>query len=309
MQIHKLARIRGGIYGLLIGDALGVPYEFSPPADIPALHLIEMSPPADFARAHRSVPVGTWSDDGAQALVLLDSLIEFGSLDLQRFTGGLMEWYRRGFMTPDGRVFDIGNQTRTALENFARSGNPLTCSPVEDWSNGNGSLMRALPCALVGASTPVEVIACARQQSLPTHAHLRSQLACALYALMAWRMVDGKGPIDALDFSQDALEDTLDPSERAEFAIVLDGRLDPSKGSGYVVDSLWSAIRSVLSTSNYENCVRNAISLGNDTDTTACIAGGLAGVLYGEQGIPDRWKQAMNGRVLVENVLSRLCSA
>lgn len=70
MQIKKLARIRGGIYGLLVGDALGVPYEFSSPADIPARHLIEMSPPADFARAHSSVPVGTWSDDDAQALVI-----------------------------------------------------------------------------------------------------------------------------------------------------------------------------------------------------------------------------------------------
>ncbi len=304
MQITKLERIRGGIYGLLVGDALGVPYEFSQPSNVPALHLIEMSPPADFARAHSSVPIGTWSDDGAQALVLLDSLMEFGLLDLQRFASGLMEWYRTGFMTPDGKVFDIGSQTRHALENYARNGNPLACSSVEDWSNGNGSLMRTLPCALVGA-TPAEIIACARQQSLPTHAHLRSQLACALYTLMAWRMLDGNGPIEALDFSQDILEDTLDASERAEFEIVLDGRLDPSKGSGYVVDSLWSAIRCVLSTRDYENCVRSAISLGNDTDTTACIAGGLAGILYGEQGIPDRWKQTLKGRVIVEDLLSR----
>lgn len=185
-----------------------------------------------------------------------------------------MDWYRTGFMTPDRHVFDTGNQTRHALKNFARNGNPLTCSPIDDLSNGNGSLMRTLPCAFVGAATPAEVIACARQQSLLAHAHLRSQLACALYALMAWRMVEGIGAIEALDFSQDTLEYTLDPSGRAEFAIVLDGRLNPSAGSGYVVDSLWSAIRSVLSTSDYESCVRDAISLGNDTDTTACTGWG-----------------------------------
>lgn len=247
------------MYGLLIGDALGVPYEFSGPASIPTRQRIEMSPPNDFARAHSSVPPGTWSDDGAQALVLLDSLIEFGSLDLKHFASGLLNWYRTGFMTPDGNVFDIGNQTRYAVENFSRSGNPLTCSPIDDWSNGNGSLMRTLPCAFVGASTPTEVVACARQQSLPTHAHLRSQLACALYSLMAWRMVEGEGPIEASDFAQNFLENSLAPSEGAELAIVLDGRLDASKGSGYVVDSLWSAIRCVLATSDYENCVRNAI--------------------------------------------------
>lgn len=108
-------------------------------------------------------------------------------------------------------------------------------------------------------------------------------------------MVEGKGTVDALAYAQDTLEEVVHPSERAELVIVLDGRLEPSKGSGYVVDSLWSAIRCVLSTSGYEDCVRNAVALGNDTDTTACIAGGLAGVLYGEQGIPDRWKQALNG--------------
>lgn len=303
---ERWERIRGGLYGLLVGDALGVPYEFSPPAAIPARDLIEMLPPADFARAHPAVPVGTWSDDGAQALVLLNSLVEDSSLNLQQFTKGLLTWYRAGFMTPDEQVFDVGNQTIHALENYARNGNPLTCSPSDEWNNGNGSLMRTLPCAFVFASSSTDVIARARRQSMPTHAHLRSQLACALYSLMAWRMVDGDTPVDALDYAQDALEGTVHQTERHELSILLDGRLEPSQGSGYVVDSLWSAIRCVLATSNYEDCLRSAIALGNDTDTTACIAGGLAGIFYGERGIPDRWKCALNGRVIVEELLSRL---
>lgn len=303
---ERWERIRGGLYGLLVGDALGVPYEFSPAAHIPQRHLIDMSPPRGFARAHVSVPEGTWSDDGAQALVLLDSLTTCASLDLEHFTDGLLAWYRNGFMTPDGHVFDVGNQTAQALGNYAREKNPLTCSPSDDWSNGNGSLMRSLPCALLKPSTAQEIIARARRQSMPTHIHLRSQLACALYALMAWRMVEGTGPVDALDDAQATLEAVLDPAERPELYIVLDGRLDPSRGSGYVVDSLWSAIRCVLATSDYESCIRDAILLGNDTDTTACIAGGLAGILYGEQGIPERWKLALKGQVVVEAILDRL---
>lgn len=306
MLRDRWGRIRGGLYGLLIGDALGVPYEFSSPAEIPEPHFIDMSAPSGFVRAHPSVPAGTWSDDGAQALVLLDSLVTCSSLDLKHFTDGLMAWYRKGFMTPDGHVFDVGNQTRQALENYARNGNPLTCSPSDDWNNGNGALMRTLPCAFLPASTATDVVARARQQSLPTHAHLRSQLACALYALMAWQMVEGISPVDALDYAQETLEKAVHPTERAELSILLDGRMEPSQGSGYVVDSLWSAIRCVLATSDYTNCVRNAISLGNDTDTTACIAGGLAGILYGEQGIPVRWREALNGRVIVESVLGRL---
>lgn len=265
-----------------------------------------MSPPEGFARAHHSVPIGTWSDDGSQTLVLLDSLVTSRSLDLKVFADGLIAWYRTGFMTPDGRVFDVGMQTMQALENYSRYGDPLTCSPAEEWNNGNGSLMRSLPCAFFSASTSAEIINCARLQSLPTHAHLRSQLACALYSLMAWQLVNGKGPIDALDYAQDALDESVDASERAELTILLDGRLEPSKGSGYVVDSLWSAIRCVLATSDYENCMRNAISLGNDTDTTACIAGGLAGMIYGEKGIPMRWKTKLQGQTIVEDVLGRL---
>lgn len=292
--------------GLLVGDALGVPYEFSPPASIPDRHLIEMSPPIGFARAHDTVPPGTWSDDGAQALTLVQSLAECPSLDLQRFTDALMDWYSNGAMTPDGRVFDVGIQTMRALQHYATHGDPLACSPRDEGNNGNGSLMRTLPCALVAASTPFDVIARARRQSLPTHAHPRSQLACALYSLMAWQMVEGKTAIEALDYAQATLEEAVDPAEKAELGIVLDGRLDPSGGSGYVVDSLWSAIRCVLATGNYEDCVREAISLGNDTDTTACIAGGLAGILYGEHGIPERWRKRLKGRAIVEDLLGRL---
>ena len=69
----------------------------------------------------------------------------------------------------------------------------------------------------------------------------------------------------------------------------LDGRFDPPQGSGYAVDSFWSAIHCLLATGSYEACVKRAVALGNDTDTTAAIAGGLAGLLYGMRAIPDRW--------------------
>jgi ADP-ribosylglycohydrolase len=62
-------RIAGGLMGLLVGDALGMRYEFHAPQDLPPPEEIEMTPPPDFRRAHVGVPPGTWSDDGAQALV------------------------------------------------------------------------------------------------------------------------------------------------------------------------------------------------------------------------------------------------
>ena len=105
----------GGLYGLLIGDALGVPYEFHRPQDIPPYGEIEMTPPPGFRRAHRGVPPGTWSDDGAQALCLLESLAVCGRFSLEDFSRRLSDWYQSGAWAVDGVVFDVGIQTGEAL--------------------------------------------------------------------------------------------------------------------------------------------------------------------------------------------------
>src|SRR3954453_6913070 len=99
--------------GLLVGDALGVPYEFHPASAIPALSEIDFDPPAGFARSHSRVPPGTWSDDGAHALCLLASLLERHELDLEDVGRRLVAWYRDGYLAVSGIVFDIGIQTET----------------------------------------------------------------------------------------------------------------------------------------------------------------------------------------------------
>ena len=96
------------MFGLLTGDALGVPYEFHMKDEIPPFEQIEMTPPEGFSRAHKSTPVGTWSDDGAQALCLLDSLLEKGHFDLYYFSDKLLGWYENGLWAVDNRVFDVG---------------------------------------------------------------------------------------------------------------------------------------------------------------------------------------------------------
>jgi len=300
------ARVRGALYGLLVGDALGVPYEFSQSSDIPAPALIEMSPPLGFDRAHRGTPVGTWSDDGAQALVLLENLLDHPELNLPQFGKQLVAWYETGYMTPDGRVYDIGFQTRRGLLNIIDGVPPDESGPNDVNNNGNGGLMRVMPCALVPFRDEAELIARARRQGLPTHGHVRSQLTCALYVLVAKEILAGLTAADALWKAIDTLQAATPAAETNELRTVLDGQLEPSKGSGYVVDSFWSAMRAVLSTDNYESCVRAAIALGRDTDTTACIAGGLAGALYGESGIPVRWRMELKGKSLVEPLLAQI---
>lgn len=304
-----LDRLAGSLTGLLVGDALGVPYEFHSADSLPPTELIEFQPPAGFHRSHRSVLPGTWSDDGAQALVLLDSLLVREGLDLEHFSKGLLRWMSQGFCAVDGKVFDVGIQTSRALGRLAAGVAPAQAGPAGERDNGNGSLMRVLPLALWHQGSDQELVMLSSEQSLPTHGHMRSRIACALYSLwVRCVLAGGSHPWDEatsrLRLIAPSLE--LDPQEMEQV-------LDPAnaecvQGSGYVVDSLWSARAAVLETSTFDACVRRAVSLGNDTDTTAAIAGGVAGALYGLSGIPRSWREGLRGNDILAPLLNGLIS-
>lgn len=298
-------RIAGGLLGLLVGDALGVPYEFHPPEAIPPRDEIEMRPPTGFARAHASVEPGTWSDDGAQALCLLASLLECDGLNLDDFAKRMLRWYENGYLAVDGRVFDVGNQTRHAMRALQAGEPPETSGPDSERANGNGSLMRVLPLALWHQGSDRELFELAMRQSLPTHRHLRSQLACGLYCLWARHLLNQTGDWDeaVADTATIAATDNRWATEWTALRRALDGR---PGGTGYVVDSLVSSRHALQAGSDYATVVREAIALGHDTDTTAAIAGGLAGIRNGRSGIPGKWLGALRGETLLDPLLSRL---
>ncbi len=298
-------RVRGALWGLLVGDALGVPYEFHEPDELPAPDRIEMEPPAGFDRAHEGTLPGTWSDDGAHALCLLASLLEQGRFDPNDFAGRLLAWREDGYMAVDGRVFDCGIQTGQALAALGAGESPLSAGPRGEYDNGNGSLMRVLPLALWHDGPDGDLVELAHHQSQITHGHARSQVCCALYCLWARRIVAGeplawKGAVAVLrahygdSLRRRELEEHVRPDDPSD-----------GEGSGYVVDTLRTA-RFVMEERSFERVVRQAIAHGRDTDTTACVAGGLAGGRHGVTAIPDRWLAALRGRDLAEPLIERL---
>ena len=309
MSPSSTSRLRGGIYGLLVGDALGVPYEFSRPEQLPAREDLEMNPPSAFPRAHARVPPGTWSDDGAQALCLLASLLDRDGLDLGDFSTKVCAWYDEGYMAVDGLVFDVGVQTGHALRALRSGVEPRLAGPAAERDNGNGSLMRALPLALWHVGDDVELVRDAYDQSRITHGHARSRVCCAIYCLWARRTLEGDA--DPWAAATATLRAMVVPGSEEEEA--LEGHVRPDepaegRGSGYVIDTLRSARQVLAAHDTYEGVVKSAISLGNDTDTTACVAGGIAGVRYGEEGIPERWRSALRGRELVDPLVGRLAA-
>lgn len=304
-MISRRSRIEGGIWGLLVGDALGVPYEFHKPEDIPAESQIEFNPPAGFRRAHASVPPGTWSDDGAQALALLDTLLDCGKFDTVDFGQRLVDWYERGDYAVEGKVFDIGIQTSKAIRSISLKAPRLLSEFSGENSNGNGSLMRVLPLALWHRGTDAELAHDAHAQSEVTHPHARSQVCCALYCLWARNLLNEvSNPWETAVASLRLLyKDDETKTAELEFNIRPD---DPpvGTGTGYVVDSLGSA-RMLLERGSYEGVVKGAVALGHDTDTTACIAGGIAGIVFGVEGIPPRWREALRGREILDPIVKR----
>lgn len=326
-KMTKRDRIAGGLYGLLVGDALGVPYEFYPAEELPCYEEIEMIPPTGFRKAHSTVKAGTWSDDGAQALCLLDSLQKQKKFSLKDFSDALSSWYENGLWAVDGVVFDVGIQTAHALHAYKKGLPPERCGQLNPEGKGNGALMRVLPLVLwhnrlgeeesqergqsqkLRQSQDKALVLDAHEQCLITHGHTGNQVCCALYCLVAQALLDGVGIPEAMKEGVRTLRgiyrDMPEYEQELEWAIRPDLPWE-GQGTGYVVDCLRSAFMVLEKSSGYEEVVKRAVLLGNDTDTTACVAGGLAGIYYGLQGIPTRWISMLREREKVEALLTEI---
>ncbi len=300
-----LDRRLGGLYGLLIGDALGVPYEFNEPEGLPSLESLGYQPPAGFKSTYPNIAPGTWSDDGAQALCLLESLLKHqGRLDLEDFAQSLWAWYQQGHMAVDRLVFDVGIQSAQSLQ-LLSDGHPASqCGGTHERSNGNGSLMRVLPLVLLHRGSDTELIERAHQQSLVTHAHARSQMCCALYCLWAWYELQRTAEpwatavqtLETYYATKPLLKDHLHEFQQCIQPVALKSlNRSDCTGTGYVVDSLHSA-RWACQSGDFLDVIRRAISLGHDTDTTACIAGGIAGIRCGLSGLPKDLVSGLRGQ-------------
>jgi ADP-ribosylglycohydrolase len=176
---------------------------------------------------------------------------------------------------------------------------------TDERANGNGSLMRVLPLALWHQGSDEELVRDAHAQSLVTHGHPRSQVCCALYCLWARRELAGAPDAwaEAVRTLRGLYGDL--PHHRAELS-ALDPEAPPAgNGTGYVVYCLRSA-RLACEGTSYADVVRRAIALGHDTDTTACVAGGIAGIRFGKAGIPPAWAAGLRDRGVVESFVARL---
>ncbi|HUG30462.1 MAG TPA: ADP-ribosylglycohydrolase family protein [Candidatus Limnocylindria bacterium] len=304
-------RLTGAVWGHLVGDAMGVPYEFREPEQVGEVRFGEIGT--------HGQPPGTWSDDGALMLALLDSLVSVG-FDTEDQGRRAVAWRREGAYTPDGEVFDIGGTTFTALTALEAGTPAEEAGPTGEKSQSNGSLMRILPLALWGHSrrlTPSELAEFAMRASRVTHGHAVPQVTCALYTLVADAMLGGAEPKAALDSAIDALRGMFEQgggeanlaSVAALDEFVAWPATNEPEGRGGALNAFRSAWTALDGAKDYRETMERAIRFGHDTDTTAAIAGGLAGIRWGIDAIPAEWLGGMRGRDVAAPLVDRLVEA
>lgn len=286
--------VKNGMLGLVVGDALGVPVEFRSREELERDPVTGMR-----ANGTHAQSAGTWSDDSSMALCLMESLTK--GLDYTDMMARFLRWAGEGYMTAWGNVFDMGIATQQALTRFARGTPPLECGGTGTYDNGNGSLMRILPMALylhraMGPDFPriPKAYRIIHNASALTHAHPISLMACGLYCAAVNELLRGKtgvwgGIKAAKEFyrGQPEFASHLDAFRRIEPDVLPALPKSEVKSGGYVVHTLEAALWCLERHDSFRACLLEAVNLGEDTDTVGAVAGGLAGLRYGN--IPEEW--------------------
>jgi len=278
MNMDK-TRFHGCLLGLAIGDAIGTTVEFMPRGSFPKM--TDMVGGGPF-----HLKAGKWTDDTSMALCLTISLIEKKGFDPSDQMDRYWDWYKNGYMSSTDICFDIGNTVRYALNRYNRIKNPFSGSDSPNMA-GNGSLMRLAPIPMFYFPDLEKIAHFAGESSRTTHGSLECIEACKLFAEMIYLALSGKE-------KDQILFDTKVDISAPKIKAIADGGysskpIDHIHGTGYVVQSLEAALWCFYKTNSFEEAILQAANLGDDADTTAAICGQLAGALYGETGIPEKW--------------------
>lgn len=302
--------IKSALFGVAVGDALGVPVEFKSRENILKNPVTDM-----IGYGTYNLPPGTFSDDSSMTFCLAEALTH--DFDLNQIAQNFVKWYHKNFWAARGEVFDIGIATKEAINKIAQGKQPEFAGSTDASSNGNGSLMRILPLLFYIKDFPIsERYEITKKVSSITHGHIRSVISCFYYLEFAREIRLGKDKFEIYQKLQTEIPDFLNSLSIDQYEISFFNRLlkdDISElaeheisSSGYVLHSLEASIWCLLTTDNYKDATLKAVNLGEDTDTTAAITGGLAGLLYGFDTIPENWVEQLARREDIQDLAERL---
>jgi ADP-ribosylglycohydrolase/protein-tyrosine phosphatase len=288
----------GALVGLAVGDAVGTTLEFKRPGTFTPID--EMIGGGPF-----SLEPGQWTDDTSMAMCLAESILDLDDLDPADQLRRYVSWYRDGYWSANGRCFDIGGTTRGALVCFERT-RAVTDDDIDQEAAANGSLMRLAAVPIRWHDDLAEAAERGGESSRTTHPSSRPVDACRVYAAMTAALIQGSSLDEVLDadFWQYG---PLDPRVEAVARGSWRWKQPPEiRGTGYVVDALEAALWAVAGATDFRDAVLRAANLGDDADTTAAIAGQLAGARWGFSGIPAEWRARITDAERIAGIAGRL---
>ena len=303
-MITTQLRYQGSLMGLAAGDAVGTTVEFMRPGSFPPVTDLVGGGP------FRLKP-GEWTDDTSMALCLADSLITCGGFDPGDQMDRYLRWRDDGYLSSNGRCFDIGITVSDALNRYRDTGEPFAGS-IDPYSAGNGSLMRLAPVPLFFASNPEHAIHMSGESSRTTHGATTCIDACRYFGGLIVGAVQGESKEELLSPRYSSVAGLWDrQSLCAEIDEIAAGSFKSKEapeivGSGYVVKSLEAALWAFHKSSTFEEGCLLAVNLGDDADTTAAIYGQIAGAFYGLDDIPPQWRELIAEGALITKLANGL---
>lgn len=298
-------RLMPTIYGGVIGDMLGVPVEFRKRGSYKIEGVTGYG-------TYNQKP-GTWSDDTSMTFCLIQNIIEKGTTEdlMQKF----VDYAEKGYMTPYGKMFDIGRTTVESIRRFKQGIAAEECGGNTEYDNGNGALMRIAPLVFLfyhnfNLNDKIKVI---KSYTELTHRHPRSITGSILYLELLFRLSCNDSIEKAIEnvktaFEHYLSEDDVYRKELKNYRRIFDKDFfktpeEEIKSSGYVVDTIEAAIWCIGTTTNFKDAVLKAVNLGGDTDTIASITGSLAGMLYKMESIPEEWINSIASKEMVDDLI------
>jgi ADP-ribosyl-[dinitrogen reductase] hydrolase len=272
------------LVGLAVGDALGMPFETAHMLDSRLLAWDGLSYQA--SSFHGLAP-GQWTDDTMMSKCLAESLLERHGYDPVDAAAHYTKWFLSGERRGMGRA------TADALGRLAR-GTPWDSSGVKG-AEGNGTAMRAGVLGAFYHVLPASAAEFARLDATITHQSDEAQHGSAVIAAAVALLVTGVSKKLLLSWLLTHLPSTSKiyaglrsiQAMQAENRRVEDVLGTDLQTGAHVVQTVPAAIAALVLTDSYTACVQAAIRAGGDTDTTAAVAGGLAGAHYGYAAIPE----------------------
>lgn len=271
--------LKGAIIGAIIGDSLGVPFEFKTKEEIKKV---------------KFKTIDKWSDDSSMILCTMESLTELEDYSTKHIADKYIKWLYEGYWTPQGIVLDCGSTTAYALRLYRRNG--ILTGDNNENSCGNGSLMRIIPLLFYVHKNMENRFEIINEFSSITHSHIRCIIGCSIYIEYALNLLNGMDKINAYQKMKEIIlekykdyEDELYLYSRVLYNNIFEYDKDTFSGSGYIIHTLESSLYSFMTSKNYKDSIIKSISFGEDTDTIACITGGLSGIYYGYDNIPKKY--------------------